>query len=307
VLKKVWVKSNEADVIYFTISESFAGNFKDIFIYLICFIYLRKMVIHLHGGSIKKLIFDKNRLLFRINRYFIRRLGGIIVLGQSHLNIFSEMVGNKRIHVVPNFVEDYLFIDKDNIRDKFGNTEPLRILFLSNLVMGKGHNELVDAYLSLNDNFKKKVTVDFAGGFESDRKKNEFLSKISKTKGIKHHGMVSGDEKKELLTRAHIFCLPTSLNEGQPISILEAYASGCVVITTDQGGIRDIFKDSINGFEVKKKSADSIKTVIEDILEKPEVLLPIAIKNRETASIRYRTSVYNASLMKIVEGIRSIT
>ena len=37
IFQEVWRKKNDVDVIYFTISESFAGNIKDILIYLICF------------------------------------------------------------------------------------------------------------------------------------------------------------------------------------------------------------------------------------------------------------------------------
>lgn len=305
IIKEIWSNKKGVDVIYFTISESIAGNIKDLFIYLICFNSLPRMVIHLHGGSIKKLIFDKSRLLFSINRFFIRRLWGVIVLGQSHVDIFSDIIEKKKIHIVPNFAEDYLFIGEKEIKDKFANTEPLRILFLSNLIQEKGHNELVDAYLALDDNLKKRVKIDFAGEFESDVQKTEFLNKIDGIKGIHYYGVVGGAEKKNLLSRAHIFCLPTCLNEGQPISILEAYASGCVVITTDQGGIGDIFKDKINGFEVQKKSANSIKLAIEQIIEKTEHLLPIAILNKEIAQDKYRTSIYNTSLIKIIEGMRS--
>jgi len=82
---------------------------------------------------------------------------------------------------------------------------------------------------------------------------------------------------------------------------LEAYASGCVVITTDHSGIRDIFKDRINGFEVQKKSSDSIRLVIEHIIENTEKLLPIALVNRKNANENYRTSIYNASILKIIE------
>ena len=72
---------------------------------------------------------------------------------------------------------------------------------------------------------------------------------------------MTGEKKRRLFAEAHVFCLPTyySYYEGQPISILEAYASGCVVITTDHGGICDIFKDKINGFRVEKRSCLSIK------------------------------------------------
>jgi glycosyltransferase involved in cell wall biosynthesis len=157
----------------------------------------------------------------------------------------------------------------------------------------------------LNNEFKKKIKIDFAGEFESDNQKMEFIKKVDANKGIQYHGIIGGADKKNLLARAHIFCLPTSLNEGQPISILEAYASGCAVITTDQGGIRDIFRDKINGYKVQKKSANSIRLVIEQIIEKPKELFPIAILNRKTANNKYRTSIYNASLIKIIEDIGS--
>ena len=42
LLKEVLHKRENADIIYFTISESFAGNLKDILIYLICFKSLRR-------------------------------------------------------------------------------------------------------------------------------------------------------------------------------------------------------------------------------------------------------------------------
>lgn len=303
IFQGVWQKKKDADVIYFTISESFAGNIKDIFIYLICFKSLSKMVIHLHGGSIKKLIFDKIKILYLINKYFISRIGGVIILGQSHLDIFLEFIDKKKIYIVPNFAEDFLFTYDELIKEKFHNTIPLKILFLSNLIQGKGHNELVDAYQALSDELRKKVKIEFAGAFESDKHKDEFLKKIDGYENIHYSGIVNGAEKKHIFSNTHIFCLPTSLSEGQPISILEAYASGCVVITTNQGGIVDIFKDQINGFEVQKNSTVSIKSVIEQILENPTLLLPIAIHNRKTAYNKYRTSEYNASLIKIIEEV----
>lgn len=156
IINKVWRKKKYVDLIYFTISESFAGNIKDIIVYIICFNCLNKMIIHLHGGSIKKLIFNNNKILYRINKYLISRMCGTVVLGESHIDIFSDIIDKKKIHVVHNFAEDYLFLDEDIVISKFNNIYPLRILFISNLISGKGYNELVDAYISLNDIIKKE-------------------------------------------------------------------------------------------------------------------------------------------------------
>ena len=198
-------------------------------------------------------------------------------------------------------------MSEKEIEDKFLNMYPLKILFLSNLIYGKGHNELVDAYLDLTNELKEKVRIIFVGGFESNKYKNDFLKKIHGHKGLVYQGLfVGGFEKKALFSDTHIFCLPSYYPyEGQPISILEAYATGCVVITTNHSGIRDVFSDGINGFEVQKKSAKSIKLVIEKIIEDNNILLPIAILNRDAAYFKYRTDIYKASLIRIIDGIRS--
>lgn len=305
ILKDVLAKRRNKDIIYFTISESFAGNMKDLLIYLICSNSCKKTIIHMLGGAGMKRIIDKKGWQFKLNKFFVGRLGGVIVEGQTQSNIFANLISFEKIHIVPNFAEDYLFLSENEIKDKLANIFPLRILFLSNLIFGKGYKELVAGYLGLTEEHKEKVIITFVGGFESAKCKNEFLKTIEGQKGLIYHGLfVSGYEKKTLYKQAHIFCLPTYYPyEGQPISILEAYATGCAVITTDHSGIPDVFRNGVNGFEVQKMSSDSIKSMLEQILEKPEQLQPIAIFNRKIAYEKYRTSIYNASLSKIFENI----
>ena len=306
---KVWRKKKDVDVIYFSIAESFAGNIKDLVIYLICLKRIKKTIIHLLGGAGMKKILRKKGVQYRLNKFFISRLGGIVVEGQTQFEIFPKIISREKIHIVPNFAEDFLFLGQEDVKDKFSNIYPLKIFFLSNLIFGKGYNELVNAYLALKDDLKEKVKIVFVGGFESDKHKSEFLKKIDGHKGLIYQGrFVSGHEKKALYSLSHIFCLPTYYPyEGQPISILEAYATGCVVITTNHSGIGDIFRDVVNGFQVQKRSATSIRLVIEQIIENPQQLLPMAILNRDIAHDKYRTSKYKASLIRIIEGIGSST
>ena len=99
ILKKIWREKQDSNIIYITISESFAGNLKDIFIYLICFRKLPKMYIHLHGGSIKRLLWDKYPIVHAINKYFLKRVNGVIISGNSHLVVFKDLVLPEKIHI----------------------------------------------------------------------------------------------------------------------------------------------------------------------------------------------------------------
>jgi len=46
-----------------------------------------------------------------------------------------------------------------------------------------------------------------------------------------------------------VMCL-TSLNEGTPVSLIEAQASGIPIVTTDVGGVKDILLEGETGFVV---------------------------------------------------------
>ena len=229
----------------------------------------------------------------RANELLVGRLAGAIVLGERHADIFDRALPADRIHLVPNFAEDYLFIEPAALEAKFRATTPLRVLFLSNLLPGKGHVELVAAYRALAGREQAAISVDFAGGFESPSQRDAFLGSIAGVPQLRYHGTVRGEAKRALFHQAHVFCLPTYYPyEGQPISILEAYASGCAVVTTDHSGIRDVFAPDVNGYLVATRSSEAVKVALQGALADPERLRAMAAVNLETASLRYRTAIY---------------
>lgn len=294
VLRKVNSKKKDVDVVYFTISESFLGNFKDLLIYIIIFSLLPKTFIHLHGGSIKRLLWDKSKLIYLVNKFFIKRLAGVFISGESHRHIFEEILPPNKIHIVPNFASDNLSLTSDLIKNKFKRSEPLRILFVSGMKKLKGYEELFNAYIKLSDYDRQKVIIDFAGNFETDELRKKFEIKITPYINIKYHGSINDIEKQGLFANAHVFCLPTMFFEGQPVSILEAYASGCIVLTTGQMGILDIFATGVNGYEIDQKDlSGSISNLLIKILGNTvKENLSIAITNSNLAKTQYKVETY---------------
>lgn len=298
ILKKI----RGSDTVYLHISESLGGNIKDLIIYSIifCFNRLHFTYIHLHGGSIKIQLFDRYNFLKHINKFFISKLAGVIVLGESHVEIFSTLIKKEKIYIVPNFSEDYLFVDDATIKAKFLNINTIKIIFMSNLIPGKGYKQLLDAYKSLHSNLQKIFQLDFCGSFNSVFEQSEFTKGIKELQQVNYHGIVGGQKKKEIMNNAHVFCLPTSYYEGQPISILEAYASGCYVITTNMGGIKDIFGGISNGYELKDNSIESIQTALDYIRNHSNEMFDTAVENNKTARSKYRTEMYCNNISDII-------
>ncbi len=304
-LRAAW-RSRRADVIYFTVSESLAGNLKDMLVYLACLGRLDRMVIHLHGGAGMRVLMHERPLVAALNRWFLSRLGAIVLLGQRHLDILRDLPDRRHVHLVPNFAQDQLFLPLAEIEAKFDGTAPLRVLYLSNLIPGKGYLELLQAYESLTAEERERVEVRFAGAFESDSDREAFLGRIARHPALHYHGVVGGEAKTRLLAQAQLFCLPTYYPyEGQPISILEAYASGCAVMTTDHSGIFDVFDPAACGIAVQPRSPASLAEGLRRALAAPQLLRQAALHNRALADRCFRVSSYNRALGRLVEGLQT--
>src|SRR5262245_41555167 len=119
-----------ADAIYVTLSESLAGNAKDLLIYCLCARRLERVYLHLHGGTIGRELFERYGAVKRVNAAFIRSMAGVIISGPSHENIFAGMIDGERIHTVPNFAHDSLFVAPRHRECKCAEARPPRVLFL---------------------------------------------------------------------------------------------------------------------------------------------------------------------------------
>jgi glycosyltransferase involved in cell wall biosynthesis len=114
----------------------------------------------------------------------------------------------------------------------------LKILFLSRLVKEKGIYETLKAFQTLR---KAYPTAELVVAGDGPEYANLCMQTV-RMEGVTLTGHVAGNEKNELLSTSHIYCLP-SYTEGLPTSVLEAMAFGIPVVTTAVGGLRDFFKD----------------------------------------------------------------
>ncbi len=302
LIYKIWRSARKSDAVYFTISESVLGNLKDLLIYFVTWKMLPKSAVHLHGGAgMKNILAGRFSLMRLINKFFLSRVGRVIVLGDRLKSIYNGIVDDEKILIVKNFAENRYVASERELNEKFRSFSKLRILYLSNMIPEKGYLHLRDAIKNLNLRHSDKIYLDFAGGFINQNDKELFLRSISEDPYINYHGVVHADVKRQLLIQSHILALPTFYPyEGQPISILEAYAAGCAVLTTDHSGIFDIFTPTLNGWEVDKDSQKSIETTITYCLGNITKVETAGRFNTKFARENFTTEKYNSELIKIM-------
>ena len=159
----------------------------------------------------------------------------------------------------------------------------------------KGIHYLLEALKELE---KRKIIykAKIAGNMDESLKE-QITKKIQKLQNTTYEGVVYGKEKKKLLEWSNIFVLPTFYKmEGQPISILEALATGNVIIATNHAGIPDIIKKEINGYIVAPKSANSI-------LEPLLFLNENKFKIKETCDANKKYFINNFTVKSFTEKI----
>ena len=100
IILKIIYYSRNIDRIYITISESIAGNIKDIILYLLTWRLNSRTIIHLHGGSFQKGVLNRSVFLKYLNKKLLYRIGAVIISGPSHSKIFNKLISNKNVHII---------------------------------------------------------------------------------------------------------------------------------------------------------------------------------------------------------------
>ena len=310
-LKKL--TQTEADLFYFTISQTKGGNLRDLIILKLLELQKKKCLIHLHGGYYRQLVENELPMwMKKMNYRRISKLAGVIVLSDSLRTIFKGMLPDDRIYVVMNCVDDdYLPTEKEIAKklNAFNLKEVLHVLYLSNFIKSKGYPAILDMAKIEKERMsvgkKKRFHFDFAGCFFDEKERRyfkDFILKNNLNDIVTYHGVVSGKEKRELLLASDIFALPTRYpKEGQPISILEAMGNGMFIVTTDHAGIPDIIKNRRNGIIMKK---DMPIQNVYNALNTADIV-KVGKENRDTVLKKFKQDTYISNMKKVFQKILS--
>ncbi|MDP1815397.1 MAG: glycosyltransferase family 4 protein [Leadbetterella sp.] len=306
-------------VIYSTAFGSLYGSIFDLIVFNFAKLFHIRIIVHFQGSNFKNLIEEDANFIHKyILKKTYQRVDCAIVLCESMREQINFLLDEKNIFVVPNFYDPYLekITEEDIIQKR--KKSPLIIGYFSNLVYSKGIVHLLEAFQEMNayfSNTSQKVEYELwiAGNIMSDEymsatilrdKLNEF---VKNNVNIKYFDVLTGKKKRDFFQKISIFTLPTFYrHEAQPLSLLEAMRSGCVILTTHYKYIPD-FISSRNGYLVPVKSADAIKDMLIYLFENVNLIDEIAITNYKIAKENYSVEKYqkliNQKISNVIENI----
>ena len=225
---------------------------------------LRKPLVYtIHGIDLKVLKEKSRRYVPRIRLFmedftlFHFKYGCEISVDHS---VKEYKNANKNVEVIPNGVDTSKF---DIIETK--KSDKFRILFVGKFSEQKGLTYLIESAVEV---LKKNPEAEFhliGTGPLEDEIKAEIENK-GLTKNFKLRGEIFGEELILEYKAADVFVLP-SIYEGQPLTILEAWAAKLPVIATNVGGNKEFIRDGVNGYLVEAKNAKKLSEAIIKLME----------------------------------------
>lgn len=221
----------------------------------------------------------------KVVNFYLSKNAVIIVLCKNQKNQTLTVMSKNSV-VLNNCINEKSSMAETKVKNKI-----LQICYISNISRQKGTLDLIKAIQN-----RKDIKLVIAGNFLSE--KEEFLELVNQCDNISYVGFADEKIKQEIFESSDIFCLPSKLEEGSPISIIEAMSCGLPVIASDKGCIADMI-DGIGYLLPQDYSGGDITDGIEFIKSNYDTLSAKAIKKYQE---NYSQETFIENLENILQG-----
>ena len=270
------------DLVYMAISQSTLGFLRDSLFLFPALMTGGKIVVHLHGGNFRVWYEARGKAMQWAIGKVLSRVSRVIVLGEAFRSLFSGLVAQGRIVVVPNGIKY-----PSAVPSVKPGQERFRIMYLGTLTSLKGLFVLMAAIPPVREKHPDVEFV-FAGPWfdEHDRQAAEAFIEAHH---LRDHVIFTGpvttaEQKHAILGSAHVFVFPGVQQEGQPLTVLEAMSEGLPVIATDRGCLRETIVEGETGFLIPPGSSQAIAEYIVRLIGNKEMRIRLSAQ----AIARYR-------------------
>ena len=163
------------------------------------------------------------------------------------------------------------------------SSDYLLVGMVGRLVPIKNHRMFIDAIKVLITN-GMKVKALIVGDGQLRRELENYAEQIE----IKNNVLFLGWRKdlENIYPDLDVVCL-TSLNEGTPVSLIEAMASGKPVVATDVGGVRDVVNEGKSGFLVPSGDVNRFADSLSELLKNDSMRSTMGVYARKSVMVKF--------------------
>jgi len=283
---------------YLALTATGAAFYKDVLLIALLRLFRIKRVYHLHNKGFSKYQSKINKILYQ----FVFYDADVVLLSKYLYPDIQEYVPESRVHICPNGIAD---IVSDNKPHFLKNGDPVKILFLSNMIESKGVFVLLDACSILKKRGASFQCVFIGGeGNVTAFQFNEKVMQIDLSDHVRYIGEKYMEEKEQVFLNADIFAFPTYYcNECFPLVLLEAMSAGMPIVSTFEGGIPDIIEDGVTGFLVPQRNAELLADKLEVLIRNPLLREKMGRMGRKKYEEQFTLEHFEKNLIAILQKL----
>lgn len=256
-----------------------------------------KIIVHTYHGHVFHSYFGKfkTHLIKSLERNLAKKSSGIVAISnlqKEELVKKHRICAADKVKVVPLGFDLSSFL-RDNpakraqVRNDYNiEAVDIAIAIVGRLAPIKNHS----FFLKVIEQLLEKGVLNIKVFIVGDGSERELIEKMSNSLNTKYGQKITLTswifDIATFNKGMDIICL-TSDNEGTPVSLIEAQASGLPVISTDVGGVRDIVLDGESGFITKLGDIETYVEKLRLLVENEKLRVKFAATGRDFVTSRF--------------------
>lgn len=200
--------------------------------------------------------------------YFMEKFLFTVIKYDVQISVSKNILQHKNRNtpvIIPNGVD----LDKFKCTGTEKINKKFELLFVGRLDKIKGIDILLVALSKIKKYLIKQNVIIHLVGYGYDEKKiKKQAQELQLEKIVNFKGKVTGSKLINIYCHSDLFILP-SLSEGQPLTLLEAWATKLPVIVTDVGDNKYFIKTGINGYIIPPGNPEMLAQTIIKAINNP--------------------------------------
>ena len=222
----------------------------------------------------------QNEIYRIVEKKYLQSVDGFIFNSQTTKGVVNGLMVHKKPSVVAYPPTDRFgeALSEEEIKSR-ATRDPLRILFLGNVIERKGLHTLLEAV----GNQKSKVKLNVIGSLTSEpeyvKRLQAYVSTNNLSSFVYFHGALDNEPLSEMLKQAHVLIVPSSY-EGFGIVYLEGMGFGLPAIGTMAGAAGEIIEHGKTGYLIEPNDSKTLAAHISQLASNRNLLMQLSVNAR---------------------------
>lgn len=206
----------------------------------------------------------ESRILQRLERFVLKRADLVLPMGASTHEIAARAgVSEERIVELPHPARRF------DLEAPAEDDGPVRVVAAGRMVPEKGFDVLIAAFGSVAEEFPD-VLLEVAGDGPQRAPLQSMAASMRVLERVRFRGWIPAEEMPGFYSGALVAVLPSRINEGLGMVLVEAGLAGCALVGSDVGGIRDIVRPDRTGMLVPPNDPAALSDALRALLGDPQ-------------------------------------